>query len=202
MAEEQQKRDIEESYVKADVIAKLFGLSVRRVQQLTQEGVIETVKVKEGRRYDLESTIKKYIQHLSSKAYGRADTKDEGMLKVQKLKAEVALKESQAELHQLKTEIAAGKYISLDEIRVDYEKFFITFKKFAMSIPSRLSGRLAGYVDPVEVRGIENDLQKDITKILKNFVDSAAVATAKEEKEVEPVKKETKKKGTSRAKKK
>ena len=29
---------------KADVIAQLFGISVRRVQQLTQEGIIQTVR--------------------------------------------------------------------------------------------------------------------------------------------------------------
>ena len=32
-------------YYKVDIIADLFGVSVRRIQQLTQEGVISTVAV-------------------------------------------------------------------------------------------------------------------------------------------------------------
>ena len=46
-------------YYKVDIIADLFGVSVRRIQQLTQEGVISTVATKEGRRYDLVPTIQK-----------------------------------------------------------------------------------------------------------------------------------------------
>lgn len=43
-----------------------------------------------------------------------------------------------------------------------------------MGIPAKMSGRIAGSADPVEVRQIEKDLQKEATKILKNFVISAA----------------------------
>lgn len=201
MAEKTEERALDTSFVKADVIAKLFGLSVRRVQQLTQEGIIDTTQTTQGRRYDLENTVKKYIQHLSSKAYGRADSEVEGQLKLQKLKADIALKESQGELHKLRTEIATGKYISLEEIKVDYERFFIIFKKFALGIPSRLSGRLAGYVDPVEVRQIENDLQNDINKVLRDFVGSAVVEIPESEVEKPKAKKPRAKRGTSAKKK-
>ena len=51
-------------YVKVEIIAQIFGVSVRRVQQLTQEGIIKTTEVpKEGRRYELLPTIKTYIQY-------------------------------------------------------------------------------------------------------------------------------------------
>lgn len=168
----------EKGYYKVDVIANLFGVSVRRVQQLTQEGIISTVQTSQGRRYELAPTIQKYIKYLSDKAYGKSKSEAEAKLKEQKLRAEVALKESQGELHRLRTEIAAGNYISVEEVKVDYSRFFISFKKFAMSIPSKLAGRLTGFIDPVEVRQLENELQKDITKLLKGFV----VATAIEEK--------------------
>ena len=91
-------------------------------------------------------------------------------MKEQKLKAEIALKESQGELHKLRTEIAAGRYISVEEVKLDYGSFFVSFKKFAMSIPSKLAGRLTGFVDPVEVRSIENDLQKEVKRLLSGFV--------------------------------
>lgn len=165
----------EKGYYKVDVIASLFGVSVRRVQQLTQEGIISTVQTSQGRRYELAPTIQKYIKYLSDKAYGKSKSETEAKLKEQKLRAEVALKESQGELHRLRTEIAAGNYISVEEVKVDYSRFFISFKKFAMSIPSKLAGRLTGFVDPVEVRQLENELQKEVTKLLKSFVVSATI---------------------------
>lgn len=162
-------------YYKVDVIAQLFGVSVRRVQQLTQENIINTVQTSEGRRYELAPTIQKYIKYLSDKAYGKSKTEVEVQLKEQKLRAEIALKESQSELHKLRTDIAAGKYISIEEIKMDYSRFFVAFKKFALSIPNRLAGRLGGFVDPVEVRQIERELQKEVTKLLNSFVISAVV---------------------------
>lgn len=162
-------------YYKVDVIAQLFGLSVRRVQQLTQENIISTVQTSEGRRYELAPTIQKYVKYLSDKAYGKSKSETEAQLKEQKLRAEIALKESQGELHKLRTDIAAGRYISIEEIKMDYSRFFVTFKKFALSIPNRLAGRLGGFVEPVEVRQIEKELQKEVTKLLNSFVISAVV---------------------------
>ena len=157
-------------YYRTEVIAQLFGVTVRRVQQLTQEGIIATVSTPEGRRYELAPTIQRYVKYLSDKAYGKSRSEAEAKLKEQKLRAEVALKESQGELHKLRTSIAAGDYISIEEVKIDYSRFFVSFKKFAMSIPGRVAGRLAGAVDPVEVRQIENELQKEVTKLLKSFV--------------------------------
>ena len=152
------------------VIADLFGLSVRRIQQLTQDGVLETVETKSGRRYEMVPTVQKYIKYLSDKAYGKSKTETEKKLKEQKLRAEVALKESQGELHRLRTEIAAGKYISVEEVKLDYSRFFVSLKRFAMSVPSRLAGRLAGFADPVEVRQLENELHNEVQRLLNNFV--------------------------------
>lgn len=163
------------NYYETKVIAQLFGLTVRRIQQLTQDGVLETVKTSKGRRYDLVPTIQSYIKYLSDKAYGKAKSETEAELKEKKLKADIALKESQGELHRLKTEIATGQYLSIEEIKMDYSRFFVSFKKFAMSVPNRLAGKMTGFVDPVEIRRIEKDMQKEITKLLNSFVISAVV---------------------------
>lgn len=174
----------EKGYYRVEVIAQLFGVSVRRVQQLTQEGVISTVQTSQGRRYELAPTIQKYINYLSDKAYGKSKSETEAKLKEQKLRADVALKESQGELHRLRTEIAAGNYISVEEIKADYGRFFIVFKNFALSIPSKMAGRLAGMIDPSEVREIESDLQKEIKKLLSGFVSRAVVEEEKPQTDV------------------
>ena len=164
MAEEKQ------TYYRVEDIASLFGVSVRRVQQLTQEGIISTTKTTEGNRYDLAPTIQKYIKYLSDKAYGKSRNEKEMELREQKLQAEIALKESQGEMHRLKTEIASGKYIDIEEVKMDYSRFFVAFKKFALSLPSRLSGRISSRLDPMEVRAIEKELNEEIIHLLDSFV--------------------------------
>jgi phage terminase Nu1 subunit (DNA packaging protein) len=166
MAEEQKSS----GFYRVEVIASLFGVTVRRVQQLTQEGIISTTKTVEGNRYELAPTIQKYIKYLSDKAYGKSKSEKEMELREQKLQAEVALKESQGEMHRLKTEIASGKYIDIDVVKMDYSRFFVVFKRFALSLPSRLTGRISGMIDPTEVRNIEKDLNNEIVRLLDNFV--------------------------------
>lgn len=155
---------------RVEIIAQLFGVTVRRIQQLTQEGVLPTTETPEGRRYDLVPTIQNYVQYLSDKAYGKNRSEKEAELREQKMKAEIALKESQGELHRLRTEIAAGKYISLEEVSLDYSRFFVTFKKFAMSLPPRLAGMVSGYVEPTEARRLEKELTEEVQKLLTAFV--------------------------------
>ena len=163
-------------------IAQIFGFSgVRRVEQLTADGVIEailvTVNGKRVRRYDLVPTVQKYIQYLSGKAYGRMNgTEKEMRLREQKMEADIALKESQGELHRLKTQIAAGDYISVEEVRLDYAKFFMVFKKFAMSLPARVSSMLFGLLEPIESRRIEKEMSGEINDLLNSFVVAGVVA--------------------------
>lgn len=164
------------SFYRVEVIASLFGVSVRRVQQLTQEGIIATTKTVEGNRYELGPTIQRYIKYLSEKAYGKSKSEKEMELREQKLQAEIALKESQGEMHRLKTEIASGKYIDIEEVKMDYSRFFISFKKFALSLPSRLSGRIAGYCEPMELRTVEKELNSEVVRLMESFVVAGCTA--------------------------
>lgn len=175
-------------YATKDTIARLFGVTGRRIEQLVSDGVIDRVKVSGGVRFELATTIQKYVKYLSDKANGRERSDAEAKLKEQKLKAEVALKESQGELHRLRTEIAIGNYISVEEVRINDSRFFVVFKNFALSIPSKVSGRLAGFLDPVDVREIESDLQKEIKNLLSDFVSRAVVEKPKLQDETKPKK--------------
>ena len=172
MSEEQAARDL----VRVERIAQLFGVTVRRVQQLTQEGVVETVDAldengRKCRRYDLFPTIQKYIEYLSAKAYGKQHRSDkEIQLKEQKLEADIALKESQGELHRLKTAIASGDYISVEEAKLDYAKFFVVFKKFAVSLPARIGGMLSDALPPLEQRRIEKEMSSEVSALLNSFI--------------------------------
>lgn len=157
-------------YYRVEIIAQLFGVTVRRIQQLTQEGVLPTTETAEGRRYDLVPTIQSYVKYLSDKAYGKNRSEKENELREKKMNAEIALKESQGELHRLRTEIAQGKYIAVEEVTLDYTRFFVSFKNFAMALPARLTDMVNGYIEPVEARRIEKALQQEIRTLLSAFV--------------------------------
>ena len=184
MSEQKEAKNL----VRVEIIAQIFGVTVRRVQQITQEGIIETTaSVEDGRavrRYDLIPTVQKYISYLSDKAYGKAHRTDKEIeLREQKMEADIALRESQGELHRLKTAIAAGDYISIEEVRLDYAKFFVVFKKFAMSMPARISGMLSGSIEPLEARRIEKEVSSEIAELLNSFV-VAGIAKPKDVKEI------------------
>ena len=170
-------------FVKVEVIGQLFGVSVRRIQQLTQEGVIRTVEVPgQGRRYELVPTIKTYIQYLSDKAYGKSKSEKEAELKEQKLQAEIALKESQGEMHRMRREIAAGKYLDADEVALDYQKFFVVFKRFALSIPARLVSMISDQLAPLEARKIEKEMNEEVKRMLTSFVVAGIIGKPEAEK--------------------
>ena len=158
-------------FVKVEVIAQIFSLTVRRVQQLTQEGVIKTTEIPgEGRRYELVPTIKTYIQYLSDKAYGKGKSEKETELRQQKLEAEIALKESQGEMHRMRAAIAAGKYVDVEEVALDYQKFFVVFKRFALGIPSRLVSMINDSLEPLETRRVEKEMSEEVKRMLRAFV--------------------------------
>ena len=168
--------------VRVETIAKMFNLSVRRIQQLTQDGILPTVETldengKKTRRYDLIPTIRRYVIFLQGKLRAKGSRTDKEIeLRELKLEADVALRESQGELHRLKTAIAAGEYISIEEVRLDYAKFFVVFKKFAMSLPARIGGMLSGSLEPLEQRRIEKEVSGEIAGLLNSFVVAANIA--------------------------
>lgn len=155
-------------------LAQLFGLSDRRIQQLTADGTIHaevvTVDGHQVRRYDLIPTVHDYVTNLQEKIKKGSRTDKEIELREQKMQADIALKESQGELHRLKTEIAAGQYISVEEVKLDYAKFFVVFKKFAMSIPARVTGMLSGQMEPSELRRCEKEIAAEVNRLLGAFV--------------------------------
>lgn len=157
-------------------VAKLLGKTTRRIQQLTQDGVLETEVPPGGaRKYKTCETIQRYIAHIEQKAKKTAAASSTAELNLRKLEAEVELKESQGQLHKLKTAIAEGKYIKAEEATRDLADFMAMFKKFAMNIPPRTVKSIAGYADPQTARAMEKAMRKELEDMLAVFVDAAEI---------------------------
>ena len=169
------KEKKEAEFIKTKELAELFSITSRRVQQLTEDGVLKPEKIGRSRSYELRLAVQSYIKYLSDKAKGKGGFKEENELKKQKLEAEIALKENQAEIQRIKADIATGKYIDIEEVIMDYQKFFVTFKRFALGIPSRLVSMISDSLEPLEARRAEEEMSAEIRRMLQAFVVSGYV---------------------------
>lgn len=152
-------------------ISQLLGKTVRRVQQLTQEGVLETeIPPGGGAR---KSTVQRYVAYVEAKAQETGENSRAAELTLKKLEAEVELKESQGQLHRLKTAIAEGRYLAADHATEELTEFMASFKKFAMNIPPRMAGTMSGYADAVAIRAMEKAMRKELESLLAAFSDGA-----------------------------
>ena len=89
----------------SQVIAKIFGVSTRRVEQLKTEGIIKG----QGKptKYDLLPTIQAYIRYLSDKANGREKKETDSQLETEKLTAEKRIKMAKAEMKAMSSSICS-----------------------------------------------------------------------------------------------
>lgn len=123
----------------AAVIAKLFGVTDRRVQQLAKEGVIPAVQTRPY-KFDLLPTVQAYIRHLSDKANGReqksADTVQAG---ADKLRAEADLKQSKAKIAELQLKELEGKMHRSEDVEAVTNDLVYTIRSMVMALPGRLA---------------------------------------------------------------
>lgn len=162
------------------VIAQLLGKTVRRIQQLTQEGVLETETPPGGgaRKYKTCETVQRYIAHIEQKAQETGEKSRTAELALKKLEAEVKLKESQGQLASMKADIAEGRYIETAAATEQLAEFMDTFKNFAMNIPGRVAGTVGNYTDAATARAIERATRKELEDMLSLFVAAAIVEPA------------------------
>lgn len=155
--------------VGSDILAQLFGVSTRRIQQLTKDGVITSSKVKGGNRYDLMTTIQRYIKYLSEKANGR-ETKSSAVLasELRKMTAEAGLKESKAGIAALELSELEGKMHRSDDVEAMVTDLVFAIRSMILALPGRLAIDMANTTTAAEAserikqecHGILNDLSK------------------------------------------
>lgn len=164
-------------------MAKLLGKTTRRIQQLRQDGILETMVPPEGgmAKYDVCKNVQAYIEHVEEKAAASASGDQIKKLSVKKLEAEILLKESQGQLHRLKTAIAEGRYISAEEASADLAEFLVNFKKMAITLPKKLALTLGNYTDSATCRLEEKNMRKQVEEMLIQFVDSAILKQIEED---------------------
>lgn len=126
--------------VGSDILAPLFGVTTRRIQQLTKEGIIVSTKVKGANRYDLMITIQRYIRYLSEKANSReSKSSDFVENESRKMKAEANLKESKASMASLELKELEGEMHRSEDVEAMTMDLVFTIRSMVMALPGRLA---------------------------------------------------------------
>lgn len=138
------------NYQKADVIARLFGKTVRRIQQLTQDGVLPTEETPQGRRYDLLPTITRYIKYLESRAEkSRPQSVEEKLEK--KLDAEIKWKQAKADKSKLELDELKGTMHRAEDIEKLTNELVFAVRAMLLALPGRVAMDLAAINTAPEV---------------------------------------------------
>lgn len=149
-------------YVSAKELKDIFQFeSVRRIQQLTQDGVISTEEIKwNGRkvaRYKLIPTVMSYIKFLKDKAYGREEKESETNLAVRKLQADVDFKEAKAKMAQLQLDEIEGRMHSAEDVECMTTDLCLAIRSALLAMPGQLSKDVAEENDPNKIQIIIKD---------------------------------------------
>lgn len=122
-----------------DIIAKLFDLDVRRVQQLAKEGILPAASQRPY-KFDLLPTVKAYIRYLRDRANGKeAKTADTVKAEADKLRAEADLKQSKAKIAELQLKELEGKMHRSEDVEALTNDLVYTARSVIMALPGRLA---------------------------------------------------------------
>lgn len=143
------------------VIAHIFQVSTRRVEQLRAEGIIKG----EGRpiKFDLLPTIMAYIKYLSDKAYGREKKQTDAQLATAKLEAEKRIKTAKAEYAELELKELKGELHRAQDVEEITSAHVMEVKAQLSAMPGRLAVDLSGTHTASEQA---NRVQKEVNEIL------------------------------------
>lgn len=121
------------------IIAKLFGVTERRVQQLAKEGVIPAAKQRPY-QFDLLPTVQAYIKHLSEKANGKEQkSTDTVQAEADKLRAEADLKQSKAKIAEMQLKELQGNMHRSEDVEAMTNDLVYTVRSMIMALPGRLA---------------------------------------------------------------
>ena len=121
------------------IIARLFGVTERRVQQLAKEGIIPAAKSRPY-MFDLLPTVQVYIKYLSDKANGKEQkSTDTKTAEADKLRADADLKQFKAKMAELQYNELEGTMHRSEDVEAMTTDLVYTVRGLIMALPGRLA---------------------------------------------------------------
>src|SRR3990172_6165652 len=144
-----------------NVIAKLLDLSIRRVYQLTNEGVIP--KAEKG-RYELVPAVQGYIRYLRDRAIGADALPDESARA-----SRARLLKAQAEAQEMENAKVRGELLPRDPLEQAISAAFGVVRNRILAIDKKLPMRVLGCNSLREIEAISSEMHNEALQELANF---------------------------------
>ena len=147
-------------YATAEDIAKLLGLSHRRVQQLRAEGAMVTERVGNTTRYKLAESLVQYIKYLQGK-------QDKAAVDERIKMAEADLKERKAALAGLELSRRKGEVHDAEHVQILMNAMILETRAALIGLPSRVAMRCYGKsVNEISniIKGALNQVMQDMSQ--------------------------------------
>lgn len=140
--------------LKSSQLADLFGLSKRRIQQLSKDGIIPA----KGRdRYPLRECVQAYIAYLKANPTESASVAD---LEFRKLKAETEERQAKAERAQLDLDERRGELISREDMQREWTSRCVELRAAMLGLPNELGFR---FTDD-DTRALVEEVSEDFVR--------------------------------------
>lgn len=162
--------------VNTQAIAKMFGVSDRRVRQFVEEGIID--RIGHG-RFNVIDTVNKYITHLRM-ASDQLDGNDitESLEYERYLHEKAKREKAEIELAHIK-----GTMHSANEVEKVMNNMLASFRARILALPSKVAPSLVN----LEVADIEKIIESQVHEALNELADYDPSAFMEIEEEVEEV---------------
>ena len=144
-----------------NVIAKLLDLTIRRVYQLTNEGVIPRA---EKGRYELVPAVQGYIRYLRDRAIGADALPDESARA-----SRARLIKAQAEAQEMENSKVRGELLPREQVRLALSMVFGVVRNRILAIDKKMPMRVVGCNSLKEIQGISTEMHHEALSELANF---------------------------------
>lgn len=142
--------------VSTSTLAKIFGVTPRTIQHLTNDGVLE----KSGRgSYILTKAVLAYVTYLKSRTGATNDSKT---VENEKLVEDMMLKRAKREKAELELKLYKGELHKADDVEKLYTGIILNAKAKLDSMPSKLAPKLINIDD---VNYIFELIQNEILRV-------------------------------------
>jgi phage terminase Nu1 subunit (DNA packaging protein) len=134
---------------KVGVIARLFGVSERRVQQLAKDGIIP--KAEKG-KYELVGCVRGYIGFLQERAFGK------DVMTIDAHQERARLLKAQADKTEMEVRVMKRDLITVAEVKAYWAGMAVSCRARLMSFPTRGAHIATGLKEFHEVENALRDL--------------------------------------------
>ena len=162
MAKQERERITAYTVGNSTEVASLTGLTIRRIQQLTQDGTIPT----EGKGvYNLSQAVQAYIRFMTSENL----TPEEKKIETRRREAETLLKESKARIAHAQAEEIDGKMHRSEDVQAFVSDLVFFVKQELLSLPGRVATDVAISSSAEECSAIIRSVVREVSLELSHY---------------------------------